>query len=242
MHRAFRRLSGFTLVELSIVIIVLGMLVGGTLGGVRIVRQAKLKKLHGQVQDALQAAGMFSNKYDALPGDMENAYQTLGSACADSADACNGNGDGRIGYRDFGDETYMAWNHLRLAEIYTGAFTGAAGDVAGVNFPEAAMPNSGLRWRYEAIEAFGSLQIGNALMLTSLSGSYDVGVISAKDAATLDLKFDDGLPAAGNILGFYGTATADGVRCFSGTYAGGDVAYLTANEEPGCTLLFKTEF
>ncbi|MET0155605.1 MAG: prepilin-type N-terminal cleavage/methylation domain-containing protein [Rickettsiales bacterium] len=236
--------AGFSLVELSISVLIIGMLVGGTLGGMRIVKQGKLKRLHTQISEAIQGASVFSEKFDALPGDMKNAYARLGSSCAGgSAAHCNGNGDGRIGYKDFDAETYMAWAHMRLADVYPGAYTGEAGSEPGVNVPEAALPSSALRWRYESISAFNDINVGNVLMVTSLDGNYANGAASAKDAYVIDAKFDDGLPTSGDVMGFYGTATTDGAHCFSGTYVGGDAAYLASQETlPGCVLLFKTPF
>lgn len=235
------RAGGFSLVELSISILVIGLLIGGVLAGNGLIRQAKFKKLHGEVTEAKEAAKIFADRYNALPGDMKNAFVILGgTTCAADADSCNGDGNGRIGYNDYADETYMAWKHLSLSDIYTGQFTGVSGTVAGKNFPATAYKTAGLRWRYAVLEAYDDLPVGNSLWLTSHSEDIDEGGISPKDAKTFDAKYDDGDPVKGDILGFIGTATADGTDCFNGTFSGGDVSYIATREQPGCIMVFRT--
>lgn len=229
------------MVELSIVIVVIGLLAGGVMTGAGLIKQARLRRVQGQVEEALRAATVFSERFGALPGDMPDASKKLSEACA-GVTGCNGNGDGRIGFRDFGPETYMAWRHLAGEELLSGTFNGLAGEEAKVNFPETSLKGTGLRWRFETVAAFGNLPAGNALMLTGTKEGLDSPAVSPKDAYTLDEKFDDGLPDKGKVLGYYGEALTDGTKCFSGATASGDAAYLSGQEQPGCLMLFRHEW
>ena len=97
--------SGFSLVELSIVLVILGLLVGGVLTGQSLIRAAELRSVtteYGKYSTAIRA---FKDKYFALPGDMTNAIAFWGPApdCADTAttagtgtQTCNGDGNNNI--------------------------------------------------------------------------------------------------------------------------------------------------
>src|ERR1700742_2576195 len=92
----------FSLVELSIVLVILGLLVGGILGGKSLIRASELRSVVTQHDQILTAILGFKDKYFALPGDMNNATQFWGalnpvSFCmtGHSVDqkTCDGNGD-----------------------------------------------------------------------------------------------------------------------------------------------------
>jgi len=103
--------QGFSLVELSIVLVILGLLVGGVLSGQSLIRAAELRK-YITLQDRYRTALLsFRDKYFALPGDMTNATAFWGAKsatnCLNNAGAavntatgtCDGNGDGNIYYQ-----------------------------------------------------------------------------------------------------------------------------------------------
>src|ERR1700733_6686144 len=75
--------SGFTLIELSIVIVIIGLLVGGILLGKSLVRQAQISSAMSDEQKYVQAVGAFQQKYGALPGDFATAtsYWTAAGTC-----------------------------------------------------------------------------------------------------------------------------------------------------------------
>ena len=102
--------QGFSLVELSIVLVILGLLTGGILAGQSLIRASQLRAVTTEHDRYVAAVQTFRDKYFALPGDMTNATKFWGAAdggdgigfdCrgAETADirTCNGNGDGRIG-------------------------------------------------------------------------------------------------------------------------------------------------
>ena len=85
--------KGFTLVELSIVIVVIGLLIGGILVGQSLVNSAQINKQAQQIQQIDIAVNQFKNKYKSLPGDGSRFVSSL----AQPEMLCAGNNDGMIG-------------------------------------------------------------------------------------------------------------------------------------------------
>ncbi len=154
--------SGFSLVELSIVLVILGLLVGGVLSGAALIRASELRSVTTQYQNYKSAVLTFRDKYIANPGDMNNATAFWGkdnaNCSGDTGTAvtngtCNGNQDGVLqgtGTANTTAELYQVWRQLALAGVITGIFSGTAGPVAGgvdhvpgVNSPQGKFQNSG---------------------------------------------------------------------------------------------------
>ncbi len=137
---------GFSLVELSIVLVILGLLTGGILSGQSLIRAAELRSVTTDATRYMTAVHTFRDRYMAIPGDMPNAVKFWGaqtggandgpdSACAalmlstPSTDTrtCNGNGDGQIGA---GAAQYYElprfWQHLANAGLIEGNYTGVS--------------------------------------------------------------------------------------------------------------------
>lgn len=157
----------FSLVELSIVLVILGLLTGGILGGQALIRAAELRAVSTEYSRYAAAAMTFRDKYFAVPGDFRDAtrfwgWQVNGSNCTtnssaavNSAGACDGNGDGILLWDNSGAvgtarEMHQFWRHLALAGLVEGNFTGLGGPtlnsadcVPGTNCPQSKMTNGG---------------------------------------------------------------------------------------------------
>ncbi len=154
---------GFSLVELSIVLVILGLLTGGILTGQNLIRNAELRSVVTEFQAYQTAVMTFRDKYFALPGDMPNATDFWGEAHATPAtcyatqgtgtQTCNGNGDGKIsdhaGPTGNDHEIHRFWQHLANAGLLEGSYTGVAGaggvehSVIGNNAPRSKISNAG---------------------------------------------------------------------------------------------------
>lgn len=220
-----KHLSGFTLVELSIVLVILGLLVGGVLAGQSLIRAAELRSVTTQYNGYIAAVNSFRDKYFALPGDMANATAFWGkdntNCSSDSGTAatngtCNGNADGTISVASAGansrSEIYAAWKHLALAGLIEGNYTGLSGTGGayesniGSNVPRAKLNNAG--W---TIYNLGDATVtstnmfegtyGNVLMFgTYAAGSQTWGyALKPEEAWNLDTKMDDGRPGLGAV-------------------------------------------
>lgn len=153
-------MRGFSLVELSIVLVILGLLTGGVLGGQSLIRAAELRSLSSEMSRYSTAVNTFRDKYIGLPGDISNATRFWGfsgttaspgcttnsSAATASPGTCDGDGDGII--RDATaasrtGESFQAWKQLALAGMVEGSYSGNAGNLAaghylpGTNAPGA---------------------------------------------------------------------------------------------------------
>ncbi|HEU5047570.1 MAG TPA: prepilin-type N-terminal cleavage/methylation domain-containing protein [Rickettsiales bacterium] len=154
--------AGFTLIELSIVLVIIGLVVGGILAGSDLIRTAELNTIITQKTKYSVAFNTFRTKYNALPGDMSNATQYWGAAAGSAADnyvascqgsgsassplTCNGDGNGYIcGGADYWSflctEGVMAWQQLANAGLIEGTYTpitaptGGSYEVVGLNIP-----------------------------------------------------------------------------------------------------------
>lgn len=159
--------SGFSLVELSIVLVILGLLVGGVLSGQSLIRAAELRAVSTEYARYTTAAQTFRDKYFSIPGDFRDATRfwqrmngnadcvTNSSATTNSAGACDGNGDGNVLWDNSGgaaavNEMHQFWRHLALAGLIEGTYSGTASGgtnsasvVPGTNSPRSKLSNAG---------------------------------------------------------------------------------------------------
>lgn len=125
-----KRQVGFTLVEIALIMVIIGLLLGGVLKGREIITNAKVKKLEDEYKEITAAIYSYQYRYHALPGDDKYATKRfkLPSPNPSITTITNGNGNGRIS-GDFDDtteppdktkESRHLWAHLRLAELVQG--------------------------------------------------------------------------------------------------------------------------
>jgi prepilin-type N-terminal cleavage/methylation domain-containing protein len=113
--------NGFTLIELSIVLVIIGLVIGGVTVGQELIRSAELNSIITDVNRYTLAIKTFELKYDELPGDIDNA-QSYWPTCIDNGpNTCNGNSNGRV-VEAF--ENNRSWQHLSLSGIIAENYTG----------------------------------------------------------------------------------------------------------------------
>tara|TARA_R110002050_G_scaffold54754_2_gene123852 strand:+ start:4076 stop:4780 length:705 start_codon:yes stop_codon:yes gene_type:complete len=108
--------KGFSLMEISVVLIVMGVLIGGTIKGYALVENAQLKTVIKNINQYRMAVNIFKDQYGSLPGDYSDASTTIRS------DLIDGNGNGQIegdgiGRKD--SEAVNFWQHLAAANLIT---------------------------------------------------------------------------------------------------------------------------
>lgn len=190
MQRKIKNNNGFTLVELSIVLVIIGLIVGGVLVGRDLIEVARIQKIISEVDKIRTSMRAFEGKYNAVPGDMRDATVRLPGTTS------NGNGSGRI---RLNSELYLAWQHLSLAGMYPGEYTGAPigqpfGATVGLNIPESEIDGNGYAiWTNE--NQWQTLLIITGAAVPGQMPYYPTFTPFA--AYSLDAKIDDGLPNLG---------------------------------------------
>lgn len=156
-----RRLQGFTLVEMAIVLVIIGTIVGTIMIAQNIIVTSRLQTVVTDANAYIAAAVNFKQTYQALPGDFPTAASMWGTdsnGCTTgggTSGTCNGNGSGLISNpilvpaSSSVGETFLFWQHLNLAGMTTQAVTNAPGSggsydsIIGVNVPVGSIKGSG---------------------------------------------------------------------------------------------------
>jgi prepilin-type N-terminal cleavage/methylation domain-containing protein len=255
------RNHGFSLVELSIVLVILGLLTGGILTGQSLIRASELRAITAEYQRYQTAAQTFRDKYFAIPGDMNNAG-AFGWAGTGDADGLIENAATAAP-----NEVSLFWVQLGLAGLIEGSYTNTTGTTltigthnprskissAGWNVAQlgnmsiAGVPTPAAGATAPAAGTFYAGNYGNVLLLGSGTDSLAPGgILKAEEAWNIDTKMDDGRPDAGGVLTLesQGAATPNGCGNIAGaTTALAASAYDLANSNGNeCSLVFKMGF
>jgi prepilin-type N-terminal cleavage/methylation domain-containing protein len=116
IHALPRQNAGFTLVEIAIVLVIIGLLLGGILKGQEMIVQAKIKNTISDFNGVLAAYNGYLDRYRALPGDDLAATRWTGGQAGDG-DAII---EGAYQTSNDADESRMLWQHMRLAGFIPG--------------------------------------------------------------------------------------------------------------------------
>jgi prepilin-type N-terminal cleavage/methylation domain-containing protein len=196
-----RNQSGFTLIEIAIVLVIIGLLLGGVLKGQELINSAKVKNLATDFKNIPVYIYGYQDKYRALPGDDLNVVTHIGAAAtlATLPATKQGNGviDGKWDALAGNVETQLFWQHVRLANLATGTTTAGAdylptNSVGGV----IGITNGGATDNPDT-------------SATPISGTYIIcsGGILGKYAYQLDLQMDDGTPTGGSMRAYTSSNT-----------------------------------
>jgi prepilin-type N-terminal cleavage/methylation domain-containing protein len=245
--------KGFTLVELSIVLVIIGLIVGGVVGGQSLIKTARHNKVVTEIAQYGTALRTFDLQYDAKPGDFAEAFDYWGTDCAATDVLCNGNGDNEIGnIVNYIPqlEGVRAWQHLALAGLLPGSYNGrlslSSGQIAA---SESELRNNLPSSATGGVYNIGSFTTGKDTWL-HLSGPHDVGssnfihggkLFSPVDAYKIDKKIDDGVSNTGKIVALiahYGGSTY-ALPCYD--TSNNNKYYISGEYDQyrGCTLAFS---
>lgn len=183
LREVTRSNKGFTLVELSIVLIIIGLVVGGVLAGQSIIASARIQSQITQIDQMKNAIGAFNLRYTCIPGDCSRAgLFGLG---------INGNGDGFLNVDWWGatpDENLNFWVHL--AQTQTVPFTSDGTSTPGAGLPAAKISKQAF------IHAYGASIVGENYLEVGIPNTAE-GAFSTLQASQIDKKVDDGIPESG---------------------------------------------
>lgn len=265
--------SGFSLVELSIVLVILGLLTGGILAGQSLIRAAELRSVTSEADRYRTAAHTFRDKYFYIPGDFNAATKfwgirtgsssTTGSdnACVSvlnvASGTCNGNGDGRIGDNAGPwalpynlSERFLFWQHLGLAGLIEGSYSGSVYNTSGANSPQGYSPAnmppsrlSGAFWyasyNFPGIPSGFTDYVATSNVLAPNPYSGVPSVMTPAEAWNIDIKTDDGKPGYGWTYAY--KSTSGGMPNCVTTDLAATAEYRVQDSSKICSLIFRLD-
>jgi prepilin-type N-terminal cleavage/methylation domain-containing protein len=224
--------DGFTLIELSIVLVIIGLIVGGILVGQDLVRAAGIRSQISQIEKYNTAVNTFRGKYGYLPGDILNTVAATAGLSYRIGGIANGDGDGvimgmsngqqnQINGAFQGGENEFFWLDLSYTGLIKETVSSKANDplsslfgtagYACTNDCNAYLPNAALSTR--AFVTTYSNNSTNYYAIVSIDTSFSpannygyLGTLpsmTVRQAYNIDQKVDDGLPQTGNVITQY---------------------------------------
>ena len=228
MKKTFsKRKSAFSLIELSIVLIIIGLLIAGITGGASLIKSSELRSIMTEARGYATAVNGFYTMFGGLPGDFGTPVGSVSSVTTPASGLAVGNNDSKISFcttgcvsgttTATGSEGAIAWQHLKfsggidVAPTFAGGAT--ATQSAGTNFPASKIKSSG--WQFDYDSTTNSSAPQNVIVLTqttTTAATVDVNsltngtpiataAIMAADALAVDSKIDDGFSNTGKVRG-----------------------------------------
>lgn len=194
--------QGFTLVELSIVLVIIGLIIGGVLVGQNMIRAAEIRATISQIEKYNSAVNTFRGKYGGIPGDFSQAVR-FGIGTTD------GDGNGQIDSATAGVpstsiilEKTEFWNQLSnsnmIQDTITLYTTGAV--TMGTHFPASQHGIGGIVAYTDGQFNHFHIGISNGTGAPAVLTDIDANTLLPADAYTMDLKVDDGVASSGTVV------------------------------------------
>jgi prepilin-type N-terminal cleavage/methylation domain-containing protein len=262
MKHSFR--YAFTMIEMAIVLAIIGLLAGGILGGKALLANMQIRKVVTDAMTYIGTGEQFRGQYGYLPGDFPKATEIWGRAdggtpitsnCAApitdtsttvSKATCNGDGNNILSAGAGSSENFRYFQQLSNAGYIGGTYTGVTGSgsvnhsVPGQNTPVSAIRGGAYfiySWGvYSGSANYFDGNYNNILIFGKVHATSwpNNGIISNKQAYNIDLKYDDGKPAFGNIR----TRKNAGLSTCATTDASLTAVYNLASTEPQACHLY----
>jgi prepilin-type N-terminal cleavage/methylation domain-containing protein len=243
--------KGFTLIEMSIVLVIIGLIIGGILKGQEIIESSRSKNVLSEIERIRAATNTFADRYKGLPGDFRRAIPNLEATAALTQ---NGDGDGIV---EPGDTTGGAGSGALILAVDAGATTqenvafftqlaiakligGVTPALASARFgetgasPAAAFPGTGYTLAYGRYSEVAAVDTtAHWLRLTKGTPAAPAAGLLPKQLQAIDVRIDDGIPAAGAVR-----SAAPGAASICGALTSATaVDYVPTTETVACSML-----
>lgn len=206
--------SGFTLIELAIVLVIIGLLLGGVLKGQELINSAKVKNMATDFKNIQVYIYGYQDKFRALPGDdSKAAAHVAGTPATTGGTAGNGIIEGAWNSTTATEESALFWEHVRKAGL-------AAGPTLTSDASYYPTNADGGRIGVQSVSGFTKI--------TGMTGAYVIcsDAILGKFAKQLDTALDDGETSTGSFRAVL-SSTASGAGVTTATV-------VDANSYTGC--------
>lgn len=230
------RKSAFSLIELSIVLIIIGLLIAGITGGASLIKSSELRSVMSEARSYAVGVNAFYTQFDALPGDFATSISSS-DVVGDGDEAIEhytaSTAEGAEAWRDLNTIGAIDDNLVYL-EIDSSA---VAAMTPGTHIPSSKIKSSGWAFDYDT-----NLE-QNVVVLTGTTGSSNstnsivngtttaTASITAADALSVDSKIDDGVATTGDVRGVNPGSTT----CITST------AYTVGTSGKICALSYRVD-
>lgn len=233
--------AGFTLVELAIVLMIIGLLIGGILRGQEMMNNARLQNVIKQVNSYTGALTIFRDTYSAFPGDLATAMARV-PGCTAGNSCQNGDGNGILGVpatvwtggqQAVTTENTQFWKQLALTHIISGVRPNATVPGWGATHPASTLPGG---FTVVTSQGAGVASVVTGALILRMHGDVNganietVPLVSPKHASYIDRKMDDGVPQTGDVQS---RANGNGALV-----AACEDVYDQTREDPFCVMTF----
>lgn len=239
--------KGFTLVEIAIVLVIIGLLLGGILKGQELINSARVRNMADQSSGIQAAYFGFIDRYRQIPGDMlaTTACTTVGAAVSAACPAGTVGGgatNGQNGRIDMWAEAGAVWTHLAVSGFLSGTYTGITANAAAYEVGTLSSPPVVPANAYQSPILLGQLNdyddAGAGGQIVRLA--YSFGAAPASILRELDVKLDDSLPGTGVVRATLSstlageTVATPGSEDFGAGTAGSEVVIWAAGAGTTC--------
>jgi prepilin-type N-terminal cleavage/methylation domain-containing protein len=230
--------SGFSLIELSMVLAIVVLIIGGVTLGRSMIQTAALQSVVADYDKYRNAILAYREKYNELPGDHSTAANNPGNGNSFIGDADSTTSCTLTSYQ----EPFYAWQHLSNASLVSNAYTGTTTAVSpGTNVPLSKTGASYMLSYYKNAAGCASYSTvaGHVLYLgtpSSTSLPFTGAAFLPEDAKAIDLKIDDGKPGLGKVM--TPNATTQSGCASTDTF----IAVYSAATTPKCSLILFLGF
>ena len=215
---------GFTLVEIAIVLVIIGLLLGGILKGQEMITQAKIKNVIADMSGVSAAMYGYQDRYRALPGDDKGAATRWSSPAATGGTVGNGVIEGAWNSTTLTLESMLFWDHLRRAGFVSGS--GADNPFNAVSGKMGVQTSNGLA-PTDANFKNGILSDGATPATVFTALVLCTANLPDKIAISIDAQMDDGDGKKGNVRAMKQAAPNPAIAASADTYAEDGVSTYT---------------
>lgn len=236
--------SGFSLTELSVVLVIIGILIASITTGQHLLKAAKMNKVIAEIKSYSDAVNNFETKYKSLPGDMPNAeiFWSTFDSTSNINGTINGNENGVIDTTP--REDLVVFQHLAKSGLISGNYYPSlvngemisGQDTENTNIPEAkSLTDNAGYWILSYDSVYGTK--GNSIQISSKSSSdpskWSGGAIDPENARLIDKKIDDGLADSGKVFAINDDSTSSTSieACVDGNTSDSSSQYLPLHSE-----------